>query len=540
MKRLSGIILHPTSLPNNEGVGTIGKEAFAFIDWLKTTRTGIWQMLPIGPTGYGDSPYASFSAFAGNPYLISLEALYEKGFLQDKDFNEYKKTVQENTNPERVDFGLIHYHKTRMLKKAAAFLSQKTKTDSSLKEELEKFYQEESFWLEGYAAFMTIKEDYEDRANKENLPQGIWSGAWPKPLALNKEKPVQEFLNEHSEEYEIQKIIQFFFFSQWKKLKEYAEENGIQLVGDIPIFAAMDSADVWQNQKLFLLDKEAKPKAVAGVPPDFFSPTGQLWGNPLYDWAKMKKDGYLWWKSRIRHTLKLFDIIRLDHFRGFEAFWAIPQGAQTAQEGKWVKGPDHHFFEEVQKDLISLDEKYRAELPILSEDLGVITPEVARLRDDFHFPTMKILQFAFDLNELKGEKLTNPYLPHNHKKNCAVYTGSHDNDTIMGWLEGSSEEMLKFIYTYLYGKKVDERICSILQTFEFKKELASEIIRTTFSSVADFAGVQMQDLLFLNSEARMNAPSTLGTNWQWRLTDGYENCDMTEKLQLWNVLYNRD
>ena len=498
MKRSSGIILHPTSLPNDEGIGTIGKETFAFIDWLKKTRTGVWQMLPIGPTGYGDSPYASFSAFAGNPYLISLQDLCEKGFLEKKDFAEYKKIVQENTDPKRVDFGLIHYHKTKMLKKAAASLLHKMERDSSSKEELENFYQEESFWLDGYAAFMTIKE-----------------------------------------EYEAQKIIQFFFFSQWKKLKDYAEKNGIQLIGDIPIFAAMDSADVWQNQSLFLLDKEAKPKAVAGVPPDFFSPTGQLWGNPLYDWANMKKDGYLWWKARIRHTLKLFDIIRLDHFRGFEAFWSIPQGAKTAQEGKWVKGPDHHFFEEIQKDLISLDEKYRIELPILTEDLGIITPEVARLRDDFNFPTMKILQFAFDLNEFKSENMINPYLPHNHKKNCAVYTGSHDNDTIMGCLESSSDEMLKFIYTYLYGKKEDKRICSILNTYEFKKELASEIIRKAFSSVADFAAVQMQDLLFLNSEARMNAPSTVGRNWQWRVTGSYENCEMTEKLKLWNILYNR-
>ena len=539
MKRSSGIILHPTSLPNDEGIGTIGKETFAFIDWLKKTRTGVWQMLPIGPTGYGDSPYASFSAVAGNPYLISLQDLCEKGFLEKKDFAEYKKIVQENTDPKRVDFGLIHYHKTKMLKKAAASLLHKMERDSSSKEELENFYQEESFWLDGYAAFMTIKEDYEERANKENLVQGIWNAAWPKELALNKENAVKEFLNKHSEEYEAQKIIQFFFFSQWKKLKDYAEKNGIQLIGDIPILAAMDSADVWQNQSLFLLDKEAKPKAVAGVPPDFFSPTGQLWGNPLYDWANMKKDGYLWWKARIRHTLKLFDIIRLDHFRGFEAFWAIPQGAKTAQEGKWVKGPDHHFFEEIQKDLISLDEKYRGELPILTEDLGVITPEVARLRDDFNFPTMKILQFAFDLNEFKSENMINPYLPHNHKKNCAVYTGSHDNDTIMGCLESSSDEMLKFIYTYLYGKKEDERICSILNTYEFKKELASEIIRKAFSSVADFAAVQMQDLLFLNSEARMNEPSTIGRNWQWRVTGSYENCEMTEKLQLWNILYNR-
>ena len=253
----------------------------------------------------------------------------------------------------------------------------------------------------------------------------------------------------------------------------------------------------------------------------------------------MKKDGYLWWKARIRHTLKLFDIIRLDHFRGFEAFWSIPRGAKTAQEGKWVKGPDHNFFEEIQKDLISLDEKYRIELPILTEDLGIITPEVARLRDDFNFPTMKILQFAFDLNEFKSENMINPYLPHNHKKNCAVYTGSHDNDTIMGCLENSSDEMLKFIYTYLYGKKEDERICSILNTYEFKKELASEIIRKAFSSVADFAAVQMQDLLFLNSEARMNEPSTVGRNWQWRVTGSYENCEMTEKLKLWNILYNR-
>ena len=496
-------------------------------------------MLPIGPTGYGDSPYASFSAFAGNPYLISLQDLCEEGFLEKKDFDEYKKIVQENTDPKRADFGLIHYHKTKMLKKAAASLLHKMERDSSSKEELENFYQEESFWLDGYAAFMTIKEDYEKRANKENLSQGIWNEAWPKELALNKENAVKEFLNKHTEEYKAQKIIQFFFFSQWKKLKDYAEKNGIQLIGDIPIFAAMDSADVWQNQSLFLLDKEAKPKAVAGVPPDFFSPTGQLWGNPLYDWANMKKDGYLWWKARIRQTLKLFDIIRLDHFRGFEAFWSIPRGAKTAQEGKWVKGPDHNFFEEIQKDLISLDEKYRGELPILTEDLGVITPEVARLRDEFNFPTMKILQFAFDLNELKSENMTNPYLPHNHKKNCAVYTGAHDNDTIMGWLEGSSDEMLKFIYTYLYGKKEDERICSILNTYEFKKELASEIIRKAFSSVADFAAVQMQDLLFLNSEARMNEPSTVGRNWQWRVTGSYENCEMTEKLKLWNVLYNR-
>lgn len=539
MNRASGILLHPTSLPNDEGIGTIGKEAFAFIDWLKKNSVRVWQMLPIGPTGYGDSPYASFSAFAGNPYLINLSLLQEQGFLPFETLREYKENVLKNCEKARVNFGFISYHKTEILKKAAANIMQKIKEDAALKAEFEAFCSEECFWLEDFAVFMALKDFYDKKSVQENLPFGIWNSSWEKDIALHKEDAIQAFVRNNFDEIESYKIIQFLFYRQWANLKQYAQGQNINLIGDIPIFAALDSSDVWANQKNFMLDENGRPTAVAGVPPDFFSTTGQLWGNPLYDWDEMKTDGYLWWKRRIRQMLKLFDIIRIDHFRAFEAFWAIPPEAATAVSGKWIKGPCHHFFEEIQKDLFNLKNEYRAALPIIAEDLGVITDAVIRLRDDFHFPGMKILQFAFDTNEWRNGKLLNQYLPHNEPKNSIVYTGTHDNDTLIGWIENNSEEQLALVYTYIKGETPAPEVFAKLKTEAGKKELCTEMVRLCFAAPADLAVIQMQDVLFAGQNAKMNSPNTLGTNWQWRMENFPPSTEISEKLLLWNMLYGR-
>ncbi|AGT44930.1 4-alpha-glucanotransferase [Treponema pedis] len=540
MNRKSGILLHLTSLPNDEGIGTLGKEAFEFIDWLSRNKLGVWQMLPIGPTGYGDSPYASFSAFAGNPYLISFNVLREQGFLSEEELNTYKNLTEKSCIPSAVNYGFISYHKTTMLKKAAETVSEKTKEDFNLKNKIEQFYNEEKFWLDDFAVFTAIKEFYDKKNNEENGSSGIWNTCWKKNLALCNKEAVKNFSALHSKEIEIHKIIQFLFYAQWTELKHYAENKNIKLIGDIPIFAALDSSDVWVNRNLFMLDENGRPTAVAGVPPDFFTAIGQLWGNPLYDWEAMKADGYLWWKKRIRQMLKLFDIIRIDHFRGFEAFWSIPPDAPNAVSGKWVKGPDHHFFEEIQKDLYDLNSEYKNGLPIIAEDLGVITDEVIRLRDDFNFPGMKILQFAFDLNEKQRGKLLNPYLPHNMPANCIAYTGTHDNDTLIGWIENSSEEQLALVYSYITGIPVDGELYGKLKSDDIKKELCSAMVRLCFSSPAELAIVQMQDILFAGKEARMNSPNTLGINWQWRMESSYCTNGITDKLIFWNMLYGRD
>ncbi len=497
MEKAFGILLHPVSLPNDEGIGTIGKESFEFIDKLKSLNAKIWQMLPIGPTGFGDSPYASFSAFAGNPYLIGLEKLAEQGFLSGEEYSDYKKKVRKNTKKDKINYGFVNANKNILLEKAALNVLNKSLTDKILKQNLSKFYFEEKYWLDDFAFFMTIKEIYSDRGNN------IWNKTWDKDLILRNADKITKITRQYSEKINKHKIIQYLFFSQWAELKRYAEKNNIKLMGDIPIFAAMDSADVWSNQDLFLLDKNAQPLKIAGVPPDFFSPSGQLWGNPLYNWEKMQKDNFAWWKKRIAKTLQLFDIIRIDHFRGFESCWSIPANSKTAQNGEWIKVPGEALFSEIKKTYGSL--------PVIAEDLGVITDEVRKLRDDFNFPGMKILQFAFDKEDLKKTLPLNPYLPHNYSNNCVVYTGTHDNNTLSGWVKTLCDDLKKAIASYIDLHTNNKK------TKTANKELCMSLIYLCIFSKADTVIIPMQDILLLDEKARMNSPSTIGANWQWRM-----------------------
>ncbi len=508
--RSSGILLHPTSLPETPGIGTIGKQAVKFIDWLAEAGQTLWQVLPLGPTGYGDSPYASFSTFAGNPLLVDLDLLVEEGFVTTDDI--LPPPYIKRTGP--VDFGSVVWWKIPVLKKAARnFLKQ------SNKKQFTGFIESKKRWLDNYAVFMSIKEYYDAQAQKENLFGKLWNNYWPTDLATYDSNAVEKWVKEHTEEILIHKVIQYFFFTQWKKIKDYANSKGISIIGDIPIFVAADSADVWANQHLFQLNKDGTPQVVAGVPPDYFSATGQLWGNPLYNWDAMKKENYRWWNDRIESMLELVDYIRVDHFRGFEAYWAIPFGETTAINGTWIKGPDHDFFNSIKEA--------HGDLPILAEDLGLITEEVKQLRDDFALPGMKVLQFAFDVNEAGKDGFVNAFLPHMYTAHSIVYTGTHDNDTMQGWLDHATEAEIKMIQDYLGGNVPRNR-------------LVEELIRISLFSSSVFAIFPMQDIYGLGSEARMNTPSTLGNNWAWRMTDSQFNSAKAEWLNRYSNMYARN
>ena len=559
--RTSGILLHPTSLPETPGIGTIGKQAYKFVDWLEKAGQSLWQILPIGPTGYGDSPYASFSTFAGNPLIIDLEMLKENGCLSEQEMAQ----PEWINNSGYIDYGAVVYWKIPVLKTAARNFLAKTALctgESSARElcaggdsqskmqlcvgsdsqskmqlcaggsnfcaEFNSFCRENAFWLDDYALFMSIKDEYDAKAKKENRFGAMWANYWPKNLATRKLDALEKWASEHKAEIEAHKAIQFFFFSQWSALKKYANEKGIKIIGDIPIFVAYDSSDVWANQALFQLDKTCKPKVVAGVPPDYFSATGQLWGNPLYDWTKMKKDGYAWWLSRIRSMLSLVDYVRIDHFRGFEAYWAIPFGEETAINGKWVKGPDHALFNAIKKEL--------GEIPIIAEDLGLITDEVRALREDFSLPGMKVLQFAFSVGEEKNGKLVNAFLPHEYNSNFVVYTGTHDNETMKGYLDNASEEEISLIKKYLSGGNEqsvkDDDLCPLL-------------VKEAFASIAKMAVVPVQDVYAVGSNGRMNTPSTsCGRNWQWRMDETMLEGDKADEKAKWlktlSTLYDRN
>ena len=510
LKRASGILLHPTSLPVTPGIGTIGKQAFLFVDWLQEAGQSLWQILPLGPTGYGDSPYASFSTFAGNPLLIDLDILHELGYLSAAEITPPHYIKSDGP----VNFGSVVWWKIPIVKLAAKkFLTMPQN------EKFIQFKQEHSTWLDNYALFMNIKEFYDAKAQEEKLFGKLWNNYWPIELATHQEDALAEWKKANTEGIEIQKVIQFFFFQQWTALKKYANAKGISIIGDIPIFVASDSADVWANQGLFQLNSDGTPIFVAGVPPDYFSATGQLWGNPLYNWDEMKKDNYAWWNERIKSMLTMVDFIRIDHFRGFEAYWSIPAGETTAINGKWVKGPDHAFFNHIKKSL--------GDLPILAEDLGLITEEVNQLRDDFDLPGMKVLQFAFDANEAGKQGFTNPFLPHMYSRNSLVYTGTHDNDTMQGWLDHATPDELSIIRDYLGGS--------------FKpKDFVSELIRISLMSVAVFAVFPLQDVYAIGSEGRMNTPSTLGNNWAWRMKTQHFDKTKAEWLKKNAHLYARN
>jgi 4-alpha-glucanotransferase len=457
-KRVSGILLHPTSLPGKFGIGSLGKNALDFIDFLHKAGQKLWQVLPMGHTGYGDSPYQCFSIFAGNPILIDLEDLVKDELLTDDDL---KTTL---TFPEKnVDYGNVINFKKETLKKA--YLNYRKSGKDA--EAYNQFVERNQVWLDDYALFIAIKESVEGKP--------WWD--WKEDMKLKNEIAVSTFRKEHEAEIEFHKFAQYLFNKQWFAVKKYANDKGISIIGDIPLYVAHDSADVWSNHKVFQFDEKRNPLKVAGVPPDYFSRTGQLWGNPLYDWEYMKKNGFKWWIKRIKATTDLYDIVRIDHFRGFEAYWAVPYGDDTAINGKWVKAPGQDLFEKVKEEL--------GELPIIAEDLGIITPEVEKLRANFDFPGMKILQFAFHSDEGSG------YLPHNYTQNFIVYTGTHDNDTLKGWFDGLDQNTKKKVLDYA---DADE------------KNVIKKLIRLAWSSTAKMAVIPLQDVLELGTEGRMNIP----------------------------------
>lgn len=487
--RASGILLHPTSLPGGYGIGDLGYSACRFVDFLQISGQSLWQVLPLGPTGYGDSPYASLSSFAGNPLLISPDLLFERGYLTEKDLADNPSFPEK-----RVDFSNLIPWKKQLLNRAAErFLD-----SASLQKDAEykTFKENAREWLPDFALFMALKEYHDNKAIEEKASSSQWNRYWDAEIALRDPEAMAFWQSRLSERVEIHKVLQFFFFRQWNRLRKYANEKGIRVIGDIPIFVAEDSADVWANREQFLLDKKGNPVSVAGVPPDYFSLTGQLWGNPLYNWRKMEEDGFSWWIKRIKHLLTLVDLLRIDHFRGFVASWHIPAGSKTAEKGKWVKSPGKELFSAVKEAL-------GGKLPIIAEDLGVITPAVVKLKDDFSLPGMKVLQFAFELDKKGVPNSANLFLPHNFNDNCVVYTGTHDNDTTLGWYTSLSPEMKDLVRRYFAR---DDR------------EVVWEMIRSACGSVADLAIIPLQDILLLGSEARMNIPSTGEGNWAWRFS----------------------
>ena len=494
-ERSSGILLHPTSLPGKYGIGSLGKEAYKFVDFLKKSNQKLWQIFPLGPTGYGDSPYQCFSSFAGNPYLIDFDLLIEQNLLTEEDL----KDVNFGENEEYIDYGAIYNQKYPLLRKA--YENFKANGNKELKEKLETFKTENSSWLDDYSLYISLKNHF------NGLP---WN-EWEDDIRTRKEAAINKYKAELANEIEYHNFIQFLFFTQWNNVKKYANDNGIKIIGDIPIFVAVDSSDAWANPEIFLFDPELKPVKVAGVPPDYFSATGQLWGNPLYDWDKLKELNYKWWVDRVKANLSTCDIIRIDHFRGFDEYWAVPYGDKTAENGTWCPGPRTDLFNAIKNEL--------GELPIIAEDLGTMTQGVIDLREATGFPGMKILGFAFDSKE------ENDYLPHTYTKNCVVYTGTHDNDTLIGWFTKANEDDKQFARNYLNSRS--------------DNEIHWDAIRGAWSSVANMAIAPIQDFLGLGSEARINTPGVASGNWQWRLKDDVLTDELAEKIAKFTKVYSR-
>jgi 4-alpha-glucanotransferase len=503
--RCSGILLHITSLPGSHGIGDLGKSAYEFVEFLSSSGQKIWQVLPLGPTGYGDSPYQLFSAFAGNPLLIDLDALREQGLLSSQDLAAAVRLPDDH-----VEFGKVIEFKLGLLERAAqVFFADASEPDRS---SFERFCGENSGWLDDYSLFMACKSFYKD---------AVWS-EWARELRQREEQALYRWRQELAAQIRVHKFAQYEFFRQWDQLKGHCRRCGVRIMGDVPIYVAHDSADVWAHQELFRLDEHGRPAAQAGVPPDYFSATGQLWGNPLYRWDVSAVSGHRWWIDRFRSSLKLFDLVRLDHFRGFEAYWEVPAEAATAENGKWVKGPGAEFFAAVKREL--------KELPFVAENLGVITPEVEALRKRFGFPGMSLLQFAFG-NDPQGPS----FRPHNYSRELVAYTGGHDNDTTVGWWTsagvGESVRTAEDIrrersFTRAYLGFQDETIQWVF-------------IRAVTASVAEIAIVPLQDVLGLGSEARMNLPGTVRGNWKWRFRGGDLTHEHSDRLRELTLLYDR-
>ncbi|MBR0410568.1 MAG: 4-alpha-glucanotransferase [Eubacterium sp.] len=493
MRRLSGILLHPTSLPGDFGIGDLGPAAYQFVDFLEAAGQHLWQTLPLGPTGHTSCPYQCFSSFAGEPLLISPELLQKEGLLSKDSLSE-KPDFPE----EKVDYDLVREYKEKLFAEAFDTFEDLPEDDLLVREF--KQFTEETEWLSDYAMFMAIKK------SKDGVHWLEWEKKFRKPTKPQKSVIAREL----AKEIRYECFIQWLFFRQWSELKAYANEKGILLIGDIPIFVAGDSADVWAEPGLFQLDRDGFPKVVAGVPPDYFSATGQLWGNPLYDWKYHKKTGYAWWMKRIAAQLTLSDIVRIDHFRGLESFWEIPADAETALSGKWAPGPGDEFF-------LKIQEQFGKDLPIIAEDLGIITDEVRALRDRFHLPGMKILQFAFEDDD-------SDYLPYNHIYNCVCYTGTHDNDTTTGWYRQAPE-------------KAKDKVRRYMNTDA--SQVSWDFIRTCFGSVAKYAIAPVQDLLCQDSSYRMNVPGVAEGNWSYRVAKGLLTDDIAKRLHDITKLYGR-
>ncbi len=493
--RYSGILVHPTSFPGPYGIGDLGQSAYDFIDFLELAGQTLWQCLPLGPTGFGDSPYQSFSSFAGQPLIISPDLLKKDGLLTEDDLSEIP-----DFDPNKIDYGPAINFKTGLLHKA--YERFRATTDKAITRAFNRFCRDAKSWLEDYALFMALKDHHAGRSWHE----------WEERYQFLDSKTRKTISAELKDDIGYYQFTQFIFFKQWHALKAYANKKGISIIGDIPIFVSPDSADVWANKSLFKLDSKGYPTAVAGVPPDYFSATGQLWGNPLYNWSEHKKTGYAWWIDRIRNQLQLVDYLRIDHFRGFEAYWSVPYGEETAINGKWIKGPGASLFRAIEKEL-------GKGLPIFAEDLGVITPQVEKLRDTFNFPGMKVLQFAFNGTD------ESVFLPYLYGENCICYTGTHDNDTTVGWYLSVKEECRDKVRRYMN--------CD-------GGNIHWDFIRTALGSTARYAIFPMQDLFGYGSDCRMNTPGVAAGNWSWRYTSDKLSKELAEALKKICEVYGRD
>lgn len=493
MKRASGILLPIASLPSRYGIGTFSRCAYDFVDFLERAGQRYWQILPLGPTGYGDSPYQSFSTFAGNPYFIDLDQLAEEGLLSEEEC----EAIDAQEDGQYIDYQKLYETRFDILRKAYE------RSSLAEKPEYQDFLEENKEWLEDYCLFMAVKDWFGGKSFAE----------WDEDIRLRRPEAMERFRGLLAEEIDFYRFQQFYFQKQWYRLKKYANSHGVEIIGDIPIYVAFDSADTWSEPALFQFDENGTPSAISGCPPDGFSATGQVWGNPLYDWEYHEKTGYAWWIKRMRRCFRLYDIVRVDHFRGFDEYFSIPYGQDTAQGGHWAKGPGIALFHALQKEL--------GETRIIAEDLGFLTDSVIRFVRDTGYPGMKVLEFAFDSREESN------YLPHTYTQNCVAYTGTHDNQTVVGWFRSLPEEDYRMAVRYLDLKREDEN------------EINWKMIRTVLASVADTAIIPIQDYLGLDDAARINTPSKLGGNWIWRMKKNALTEEMEKKIRELTELYGR-
>ncbi len=492
--RKSGVLFPVSSLPSDYGIGCLSKEAYAFVDWLEEAGQSLWQILPLGPAGFGDSPYQSFSTFAGNPYFIAPEKLIEDGLITKQEC----AAAGLGAKTGDVDYGKQYSNRYPLLEKA--FRRFEASGDFM------GFTEKNAYWLEDYALFMALKKRF----------GGVCWNEWEPDIRLRKPEAIERYRRELSEDIGFHKFLQYEFDSQWRPLHKYANERGIRIIGDMPIYAAFDSSDVWASPELFQLQKDGTPSGIAGVPPDGFSADGQVWGNPLYDWEYHKASGYSWWAQRMDHCRKLFDIMRIDHFRGFDEYFKIPYGAQTAKDGVWEKGPGKELFDVLREKL--------GDIEVIAEDLGYLTDSVRELVRSCGFPGMKVLEFAFDSRDSTG---ASDYLPYNYDKNCVVYTGTHDNETVIGWYWSITEEEREKVCLYLNRDISDS------------EGLNWDMIALAMGSVAKWCVIPVQDILGLDNRARINRPSTVGENWRWRVSPDALSESLAGKLRSLTECFGR-